>query len=160
MKSDVIEELFVRYYNDALLYALSLTRNKSLAEDVVSTAFYKALRGDDGEIKNFKPWLIRVCRNVSFDILKRRKRITELPDNVIDESETAVEQIIRDERYKALYKAIELLPETQKETVLLFYFEDISIKDVALVTGKTEDNVKVLLYRARENLKKIMEKKE
>ena len=160
MKSDVIEELFLRYYNDALLYALSLTRNKSLAEDVVSTAFYKALRGGDGEIKNFKPWLIRVCRNVSFDILKRRKRITELPDNVIDESETAVEQIIRDERYKALYKAIELLPETQKETVLLFYFEDISIKDVALVTGKTEDNVKVLLYRARENLKKIMEKKE
>lgn len=160
MKSDVIEELFVRYYNDALLYALSLTRNKSLAEDVVSTAFYKALRGGDGEIKNFKPWLIRVCRNVSFDILKRRKRIAELPDNVIDESETAVEQIIRDERYKALYKAIELLPETQKETVLLFYFEEISIKDVALVTGKTEDNVKVLLYRARENLKKIMEKKE
>ncbi len=160
MKSDVIEELFVRYYNDALLYALSLTRNKSLAEDVVSTAFYKALRGGDGEIKNFKPWLIRVCRNVSFDILKRRKRITELPDNVIDESETAVEQIIRDESYKALYKAIELLPETQKETVLLFYFEEISIKDVALVTGKTEDNVKVLLYRARENLKKIMEKKE
>lgn len=160
MKSDVIGELFVRYYNDALLYALSLTRNKSLAEDVVSTAFYKALRGGDGEIKNFKPWLIRVCRNVSFDILKRRKRITELPDNVIDESETAVEQIIRDESYKALYKAIELLPETQKETVLLFYFEEISIKDVALVTGKTEDNVKVLLYRARENLKKIMEKKE
>lgn len=160
MKSDVIEELFVRYYNDALLYALSLTRNKSLAEDVVSTAFYKALRGGDGEIKNFKPWLIRVCRNVSFDILKRRKRITELPDNVIDESETAVEQIIRDESYKALYKAIELLPETQKETVLLFYFEEISVKDVALVTGKTEDNVKVLLYRARENLKKIMEKKE
>lgn len=160
MKSDVIEELFVRYYNDALLYALSLTRNKSLAEDVVSTAFYKALRGGDGEIKNFKPWLIRVCRNVSFDILKRRKRIAELPDNVIDESETAVEQIIRDESYKALYKAIELLPETQKETVLLFYFEEISIKDVALVTGKTEDNVKVLLYRARENLKKIMEKKE
>ena len=160
MKSDVIEELFVRYYNDALLYALSLTRNKSLAEDVVSTAFYKALRGGDGEIKSFKPWLIRVCRNVSFDILKRRKRITELPDNLIDESETAVEQIIRDERYKALYKAIELLPETQKETVLLFYFEDISIKDVALVTGKTEDNVKVLLYRARESLKKIMEKKE
>ena len=55
MKSDVIEELFLRYYNDALLYALSLTKNKAQAEDVVSAAFYKALRGKDEEIKNFKP---------------------------------------------------------------------------------------------------------
>ena len=58
MKNDVVEELFVKYYNDALLYVLSLSGNKAFAEDAVSTAFFKGLRRGDGEIKSFKPWLM------------------------------------------------------------------------------------------------------
>lgn len=157
MKNDVVEELFIKYYNDALLYVLSLTRNKALAEDAVSTAFFKALRGGDDEIKNFKPWLMKVCRNVCFDMLKYRKRYAALDESKADESENAVDKIIRDERYKSLYRAIELLPETQREAVLLFYFEELRIREIASVTGKTEDCVKVLLYRARENMKSILE---
>lgn len=157
MKSDVIEELFLRYYNDALLYVLSLTKNKAQAEDVVSAAFYKALRGKDEEIKNFKPWLMKVCRNVWFDAHRRRKREVKLTDNIIDESESAIEKIIKGESHKALYKAIDLLPEAQKEVVILFYFEELRIKDVTKIVGKSEDSVKVLLYRARENLKTILE---
>ena len=153
MKNDVVEELFVKYYNDALLYVLSLSGNKALAEDAVSTAFFKALRGGDGEIKSFKPWLMKVCRNVCFDMLKHRKRYAAIDENAVD-------KIIRDERYKALYRAIALLPDTQKEAVLLFYFEELRIKDIAGVTGKTEDYVKVLLYRARENMKNILERKQ
>ncbi|MFR2944750.1 MAG: RNA polymerase sigma factor [Lachnospiraceae bacterium] len=120
MKNDVVEELFVKYYNDALLYVLSLSGNKALAEDAVSTAFFKALRGGDGEIKSFKPWLMKVCRNVCFDMLKHRKRYAAIDESMKDESENAVDKIIRDERYKALYRAIELLPDTQKEAVLLY----------------------------------------
>ena len=81
MKNDVVEELFIKYYNDALLYVLSLSRNKALAEDAVSTAFFKALRGGDDEIKNFKPWLMKVCRNVCFDMLKHRKRYAALDES-------------------------------------------------------------------------------
>ena len=160
MKNDVVEELFIKYYNDALLYVLSLSRNKTLAEDVVSTAFFKALRGGDDDIKNFKPWLIKVCRNVYFDILKHKKRYVALDENMKDESESAVDKIIKEERYKSLYKAIELLSEAQREAVLLFYFEELRIKEIASVTGKTEDYVKVLLYRARENMKVILEKRQ
>ena len=43
---------------------------------------------------------------------------------------------------------------------MLFYFEELRIKDIAGVTGKTEDYVKVLLYRARENMKNILERKQ
>ena len=160
MKNDVVEELFVKYYNDAFLYVLSLSRNKALAEDAVSTAFFKALRGGDNEIKNFKPWLMKVCRNVCFDMMKHRKRYAALSESLKDESESAVEKIIKDERYKSLYRAIELLPQAQKEAVLLFYFEELRVKEIANVTGKTEDYVKVLLYRARENMKSILEKKQ
>ena len=80
-----------------------------------------------------------------------------MTDNIIDESESAIEKIIKGESHKALYKAIDLLPEAQKEVVILFYFEELRIKDVTKIVGKSEDSVKVLLYRARENLKTILE---
>ena len=40
---------------------------------------------------------------------------------------------------------------------MLFYFSGLQIKDIAMVTGKSESNVKVLLYRSRERLKELME---
>ena len=68
-----------------------------------------------------------------------------------------IESIIRKEEYRSLYRAIELLPDTQREAVLLFYFWGLPIKTIAEVTGKSETNTKVLLCRARERLRKIME---
>ncbi len=158
MKNDVVENLFKQYYNNALLYTLSLAKDKQLAEDIVSTAFFKALKSVDGEISSFKPWLMRVCRNTYYDHFKRQKRQGKLDENIVDESEQAVDKIIRDERIQALYRALELIPEAQKEIVVLFYFENIKVDDIAKIVDKTPDNVKVMLYRARENLKKILEK--
>ena len=57
MKHDVIEELFSKYYNDALLYTLSLTKSCPLAEEIVSDAFYTALKTADDKVNNFKAWL-------------------------------------------------------------------------------------------------------
>ncbi len=157
MRSDIVEKLFQQYYNSALLYTLSLSKNKALAEDIVSTAFFKALKSADDSITDFKPWLMRVCRNTYYDHYKKQKRHGELSEDIIDESEQAVDKIIRGEQYQALYKAIELLPEAQQEAVMLFYFENIKVNDIAKIVDKSPDNVKVMLYRARENLKKILE---
>ena len=156
MKHDVIEELFLQYYNDALLYTLSLTKNYPLAEEIVSDAFYTALKTADDEVRNFKAWLLKVCRNLFLNSLRKSKRVEELDENITDKSETALESIIRKEEYRALYHAISLLNESQKEIITLFYFEDLSVKDISLVTGKNETVVKVSLFRGREALKKIL----
>ena len=50
-----------------------------------------------------------------------------------------------------------LLPQTQAEVITLFYFERLSVKEIAGITGKTPDNVKVILCRARESLRKKLE---
>ena len=156
MKHDVIEELFSKYYNDALLYTLSLTKSCPLAEEIVSDAFYTALKTADDKVNNFKAWLLKVCRNLYLNSLRRSKRITELDERLADQNETALEQIIRKEEYRALYHAISLLNSSYKEVITLFYFEDLSVKDIALVTGKSETVVKVTLFRGREALKKIL----
>ena len=154
MKHDVIEELFSKYYNNALLYMLSLTKNLPLSEEIVSDAFYTALKTADGEVQNFKAWLLKVCRNLYLNSRRKTRRLDELDENLADKGESALESIIRKEEYRALYRAISLLNDSYKEVITLFYFEDLSIKDIALVTGKSEAVVKVNLFRAREALKK------
>lgn len=154
MKNDVIEELFLKYYNDALLYTLSLTKNTHLAEEIVSDAFYTALKTADDEVHNFKAWILKVCRNLYFNSLRKSNRLEELDENIADKSETVLDNIIRKEEYKALYNAISLLNSSYKEVITLFYFEDLSVKDIAFVTGKNEAVVKVNLFRGREALKK------
>ena len=159
MKPDTIDLLFSQYYNEALLYTVSLCRNRTVAEDIVSNAFFKALTLSDDSIRDFKPWLLTVCRNEFISLCRKSSHFTgeEIPENYADSREEVVESIIRKEEYRSLYRAIELLPEAQKEAILLFYFSGLSIKSISEITGKSETNTKVLLCRARDKLKKIME---
>lgn len=71
MKHDELTELFRVHYNPLLLYMLSLSKNRSVSEDIVSEAFFKALMSPDAEIGNFGTWSFRVCRNLYFIICER-----------------------------------------------------------------------------------------
>ena len=159
IKNDIVKKLFAKYYNELLLYALSLCRNKSIAEDLVSTAFFKALQTADDTVKDFKAWLLAVCRNEYFTLCRKKKRNPDMPLNsgLSDDTADILEKIIRDEKYRALYNAISVLPGDQKEVILLFYFSSLSVRAIAGITDKTEANIKVLLHRGRKGLKTILE---
>ena len=156
MDHDLVEQLFKKYYNDVLLYAMSLTKNASEAEDLVSEAFFKALAAID-DVKNFKAWILKVCRNLFLNKRRKHSKIVELSEDMPSESDV-LQQIVKDENYRALYKAIGLLPQNLKEVILLFYFEDMRVDAISLIVGKSESNVKVMLYRGREQIKQILEK--
>ena len=149
VKTDIIDELFRKYYNEALLYTLSLCHSRETAEDVVSTAFFKALESADDSIKSFKPWLLSVCRNEYYSMCRKRKHMSdgEIPEALSSSDEAFLDTIIRQ---------IGHLPEPQREVITLFYFSGLTVREAAEATGKSESNVKVLLYRARENLKKFL----
>ena len=136
-----------------------MCRNRTVAEDIVSNAFFKALTLSEDSIRDFKPWLLTVCRNEFISICRKNSRFTgeEIPEDLADDQEEVIEGIIRKEEYRSLYRAIGLLPDTQKEVVTLFYFSMLSIKSISEITGKSETNVKVLLCRARDKLRSIME---
>lgn len=159
MKTDLIDELFRKYYNEAILYTMSLCRNKALAEDIVSEAFFKALCSADDSISNFKMWLLAVCRNEFLMYCRKQSKVSdeEISEEMAIQEEEALSSIVRQEEYRALYRSISMLSGIQKEIVILFYFNCLSVRDIAGVVEKSESNVKVLLYRAREELKKNME---
>lgn len=160
IKKDVVEELFAKYYHPLLLYALSLCHNVHLAEDIVSTAFFRALQTADDTVEDFKAWLYAVCRNEYFSYCRRKKRVeqTALYADVPDE-EDVLQRILRDEAYRALYHAITLLTSEQREVILLFYFADQPIRAIADIMQKSEGGIRVLLHRARARLKEILEEK-
>ena len=159
IKNDIVQELFSKYYNPMLLYTISLCKNKVLAEEIVSTAFFKALQTADETVRDFKAWLFTVCRNEYYSICRNKKYLSRLPmdDTVFDPCDDLLDGIIRQEEYRSLYRCVSLLQEDQKEAVLLFYFSAMSISEISVITQKSVSNVMVILHRARENLKKLME---
>lgn len=159
MERDMIDELFRKHYNEALLYVLALCRNRAVAEDIVSTAFFRALESADDSIRNFRAWLLAVCRNEYLSQMRKAKHISseELNEATAAENEELIERVIRQEEYRALYHAIALLSEAQREAITLFYFSGLSVCEVAQLTGRSETSTRVTLCRAREALKKSME---
>ena len=139
-----------------------MCRNRTIAEDVVSNAFFKALTLADDSIRDFKPWLLTVCRNEFISVCRKNSRFTgeEIPEDLADDREEVIEGIIRREEYRSLYRAIGLLPDAQKEVVTLFYFSGLPVKSISEITGKSETNIKVLLCRARDKLRTILEEEQ
>ena len=157
MKPDLIEKMFKEHYNGALLYALSLCKDKHLAEELVSIAFYKALQSADDSITSFRAWLFAVLRNEYTSHLRRHRRYTDLHEDTESDEETVLDKIIKDEQYRTLYRAISLLPSAQNEIITLFYFEELSLKEISQIVKKNESSVKTALCRARIALREILE---
>ena len=72
-------------------------------------------------------------------------------------NESLVDDVIQKDEYRALYKAISLLKDDFREIVRLYYFDSMSVKEIASIVDESVDNVKIKLYRARLKLKDILE---
>jgi RNA polymerase sigma-70 factor (ECF subfamily) len=157
MRNEALEKLFIKHYNEAKLYMVSMCRDSSLADELVSEAFLRAFSSIDEEKAGFKFWLFKVARNLWIDYLRKGKRIGELTENIKSDEEDVVSSIIKQEEYKALYRAISLLKDNYREVILLYYFEGMSVSEIAGILGQSIENVKTQMFRARSKLRVILE---
>lgn len=133
------------------LYRVSKTilQNDTDCADAISETIVKAfsqihtLKQD----RYAKTWLIRILMNECYTILRQKKKLVSL-------EEYTTEAVVEDRAdYSELYEAISHLPEKIRTCVILYYMEDFSIKEIALIMEITESAVKNRLARAREKLK-------
>ncbi len=160
MDSEILEQLYVRYYKSALLYTLSLCGNRENAEEIVADAFVKAYLSFSKDHTSFQYWLLRVCRNLWIDNLRRQKRIADDSHNEllnIADDNTPEANLLRDERLVTLYRCIRLLPKKEQELLILHYFSKLPLREIALMYQVTPGSIKTRIFRARQNLKKLME---
>lgn len=153
-------QLVERYQNFVFTLAIRILRNREEAEEVAQDSFIKAfeaLSSYRGESK-FSSWLYSIVYRKALDRIRKNNtaRTIELVEEITEaetlDVENALEYMQLNERNELLKKSIEKLPEQESVIVTLFYFEDLSIKEIAAITQLTEDNVKVKLHRSRKKL--------
>lgn len=154
---------WIREYYDRLTYiAFTYVRNQNQAEDVVQESFVKGYRSFNqlNDPSRPFPWLVRIVINECHTATRKSKR--ECPTELLPEKASASAEdvyVLRAENQE-VYAAITSLSEKYRTPIILFYFEDLSIREIADALNLGEGTVKTRLFRGRERLKKILRRGE
>lgn len=139
--------------------ALMLTRNASAAEEVAQDAFVRAFTHLDAydECRPFYPWLATIAVRLAQNWLTQRARVvareghTIAPDASLPDP---LETLIADEDGRRLWRAVAALPSGERAAALLYYRQEMSVREIARALGVTDGTVKTLLFRARQHLRR------
>ncbi len=156
---DAFRYLVERYQNVLFGTAYNMTRNRALAEEFAQEAFLSAWKGIRSFRRGrpFKPWLMRILINTVM-AHRRRRAVETTPiegseveakvdaENPVDLAESRSEQ-------QALKRAIGELSPDHRQVVVLRYFADMTVPEVARASGLAEGTVKSRLYRAHQALR-------
>jgi RNA polymerase sigma factor (sigma-70 family) len=144
----------------AYTLALKLVQVAEDAEEITQDAFVKAFQALDsfkGESK-FSTWLYKIIYNTSIARL-RKKQLTIISmdddqNSSIDviETDNFLKQLTIEEQNAIVRSAIDQLPAEEKALIILYYMNESSVKEITSITGDTESNVKIKLFRARKKL--------
>jgi RNA polymerase sigma-70 factor (ECF subfamily) len=157
------EILLQRYEGKIYRLCCAMLRNCAQAEDAAQESLvriWKALDRYDGRA-SFSSWIYAITRNRCLTALERR-RLDSLNDGA---SETDVEMLaapddaFATERSEQLQEIIALLPERLRRVLVLYYFQERSTSEVALMLGCPEGTVKTQLFRARTALVAQLERR-
>jgi len=165
-KDELIDEMMTRYGQDILRLVFSYVENEAIAEELTQDIFvkcYKSLHTYRGK-STLKTWLWRIAINHCKDFLKSwyNKKVINTGEELLNNkpSNEAVEQtVIQKEEEGQLVSTLMDLPIKYREVIFLFYYEELSIKEIAMMTEVGENTVKTRLRRAKQLLKERLEGK-
>lgn len=139
------------YKRDLYIIASAILKNSADAEDAVSNAILKGYENLEQlrDVRKFKPWMLMITKN---EALKLKKKRLELPGNEMVEAMLKPTQ----DRYDELWDVIRKMKEEYRLVVVLFYYEDLSIRDISGVLNIPLGTVKSRLNRGKEELKQAL----
>lgn len=158
MDADILEQLYRAQYTAAYSYCLTLCGQEALAQDMVADAFVKAYLSLPNEVPSFRWWLLRVCRNLWLDHLRREKHLAgSEPLDFLSDPVTPENRYIQQEQYRFLWRCIAGLPPGERELLTLHYFSGIPLKDISSLTGTSYAAARKRMERLKEKLRHRME---
>jgi RNA polymerase sigma-70 factor (ECF subfamily) len=163
-KQLMIDEIMDLHGQEILQLVYSYVNNKQVAEDLTQEIFikcYKSLHTYNGKSK-LRTWLWRIAINHCKDFLKSwyNKNVVvtgEEPANHMTKKEMVEQVVIQKEEDNELISVLMTLPIKYREVIYLFYYEELPIKEIAVVTEVNDNTVKTRLRRAKELLKERLE---
>lgn len=160
--TEAFRQLIIKYKDMAYSIAMSVVKNEFYAEEVLQISFVKAfekLKMFKGDSK-FSTWFYRIVVNESFKQLEKRKsefiNFVEEPPDISNEIDNSILKLIKTDQEYYINKALEKLSAQESLVLRLFYLDENSIDEISNITGWTAVNIKVILHRARINLRVIL----
>jgi len=145
--------------------ALRLVKDREEAEEISQDAFikaYQSLASFKGKAK-FSSWLYRIVYNTAISKLRQQPagKVSLDESNITDtlyiESKENYDTLSAGERKKYLEKALDSLDSDEKMLVILYYYEEQDLDEIASIAGLTKTNTKVKLFRARKKMLTVLQ---
>jgi RNA polymerase sigma-70 factor, ECF subfamily len=155
-----VEELFAKHQGEIYTYLLRMLRDAELAADLTQDAFVKAYKAYDALQKpeNARAWLYQIAHRVALDDLRRRRIVRFVP--LVGEARStapSAERLAMDARLSGdLQRALEKIPERQRQALLLAELHDLTGLELAATLGVSHVAARALLTRARESLRQAL----
>ena len=146
--------------NELYRLALRITLNPAEAEDVVQETLMKVWNRRDrwDELDSIEAFCLTICRNISLDKMKKAENQNPSLEEEYDSADHSYssnpeEQAMQRDRIALVRQLIDNLPEKQRSCMQLREFEGKSYKEIAQILGVTEEQVKINIFRARQQIK-------
>ena len=165
-KSQQLEEMMSDFGTEVLYTAFSYVKDYGIAEDIAQEVFvkaYKKLEEFRGE-SSLKTWIIRITINQSKDYLKTwyfRKMVlsNKIGDFVTGKVKTPELEVVSQEESDQLGANVLSLPLKYREVIFLYFYEEMTINEIAKVLNQNINTTKTRLYKAKERLSKIYQER-
>lgn len=147
----------VREYGDQLFrFILKSIRDRERANDIVQDSFEKLwMQVTETEASTVKSWLFTTAYNRMIDVIRKDSRLVMI--EYYDDA-SLMENDSSGELNEVLHKALERLPAQQRAVILLRDYEGYSYQEISKITGLTEAQVKVYIYRGRVSMRNYLVK--
>jgi RNA polymerase sigma-70 factor (ECF subfamily) len=160
-----MHQLYGRHSVRVYRFVLRLTRNETLAEDLVNEVFLDVWRqADRFEARSqVSTWILAIARNKAMSAMRRRPE-DELNEDALaliaDPSDDPAEILEKVERSDLLRRCLDQLSPAHREIVDLVYYHEKSVEEAAVITGIPAATVKTRMFYARKQLAAMMQKAE
>jgi RNA polymerase sigma factor (sigma-70 family) len=158
----ILKQLYEQFGTELYLYLYSLCHDHSLAEDLRQETFLKALLALPDYHTNMRAWLYLVARNLYFNRRKKDKRLIPLEETQLEimhpgGTDDILDRFLAKKQIRMLYRALSMLSVQKSEILMMQYFGNMTQREIAAILHLTPENVRVLSYRAKKELKIYME---
>ncbi len=142
--------------------AVRIAGNEEAAEDLCHDALIKMSEKDMQfpSVNDAKYWLIRVVKNASLNYAKRKGRERKAYERALKEDRRTVDSgeivLLKEDSILRVQEALGKLPENLRTVLQLKEYGELNYKEIGRVLGITEGNVKVRVFRAREQLSRLI----
>lgn len=165
--------LLERYKDKLYSYIYFIVRNEDLAEDIFQETFVKAIvtiqQGRYTENGKFPAWLTRIAHNLVIDFFRQERNENtvsndetevDLFNNIKFSEETVEMRMVNDQTLKDVRRLMDMLPDNQREVVYMRYYQDLSFKEIAEITGVSINTSLGRMRYALMNLRRLAEEKD